>query len=43
MTEFIVYDALCGSGKTTKVKNYILDKPNERFNYKKPYLKKNNK
>lgn len=43
MTEFIVYDALCGSGKTTKVKNYILDNPNERFIYISPFLKESYK
>ena len=43
MTDFIVYDALCGSGKTTKVKNYILDNPNERFIYISPFLKESYK
>lgn len=43
MTEFVVYDALCGSGKTTKVKQYMLDNPNERFIYISPFLKESYK
>ena len=39
MTEFVVYDAMMGSGKTTKVKEYILQNPNERFIYITPFLK----
>lgn len=43
MTEFVVYDALCGSGKTTKVKKYILDNPEEKFIYISPFLKESYK
>lgn len=39
MTEF-VYDAMMGSGKTTKVKEYILENPNEKYIYISPFLKK---
>ena len=43
MTEFIVYDALCGSGKTTKVKEHILSNPNEKYIYISPFLKESYK
>ena len=34
MTEFVIYDALCGSGKTTKVKQYFIDNcEKEKFIY----------
>lgn len=40
MTEFIVYDALCGSGKTLKVKDYFLQNhESEKFIYISPFLK----
>lgn len=39
MTEIIVFDALCGSGKTTKVREYMLSKPNEKYIYISPFLK----
>ena len=31
MTEIVVFDALCGSGKTTKVREYMLSNPNEKY------------
>lgn len=43
MTEFIIYDALCGSGKTTKVKDYLVNNPNEKFIYISPFLKESYK
>ena len=39
MTEIVVFDALCGSGKTTKVREYMLSKPNEKYIYISPFLK----
>ena len=39
MTEFIIYDALCGSGKTTKVKEHILNNQDEKYIYISPFLK----
>ena len=39
MTEFVVYDALCGSGKTTRVKDYFLQNhESEKFIYITPFL-----
>ena len=44
MTEVVIYDALCGSGKTTKVKKYMLDnKDTEKFIYISPFLKESYK
>ena len=43
MTEFVVYDALCGSGKTTRVKNYLIDNPDEKYIYISPFLKESYK
>ena len=39
MTEFVIYDALCGSGKTTKVKQYFIDNcEKEKFIYITPFI-----
>ena len=43
MTEFVIYDALCGSGKTTRVKEYLLNNANEKFIYISPFLKESYK
>lgn len=43
MTEFVIYDALCGSGKTTRVKEYLLDNANKKFIYISPFLKESYK
>lgn len=43
MTEFVIYDAICGSGKTTRVKEYLLNNSNEKFIYISPFLKESYK
>lgn len=43
MTEFVIYDAICGSGKTTRVKEYLLNNANEKFIYISPFLKESYK
>lgn len=39
MTEIVVFDALCGSGKTKRVREYMLDNQEERYIYISPFLK----
>lgn len=43
MTEFVIYDAICGSGKTTRVKEYLLNNTNEKFIYISPFLRESYK
>lgn len=39
MTEFKIYDALCGSGKTSKVKDYVVtNSEKEKFIYITPFI-----
>lgn len=43
MSKIICYDALCGSGKTTKVKDYVIENPNEKYIYISPFLEESYK
>ena len=38
MTEIVVYDFLCGQGKSTEIMNVMLNNPNEKYCYIAPYL-----
>ena len=38
MTEIIVYDFLCGQGKSTEIMNMMLNNHNEKYCYIAPYL-----
>lgn len=37
-TEFVVYDAVCGSGKTERVMDYMVSNSDEKFIYITPFL-----
>lgn len=38
MTELVVYDVLCGQGKSTEIMNYMLNNPFQKYCYIAPYL-----
>lgn len=38
MTDVIVYDVLCGQGKSTEIMNYMLNNPDNKYCYIAPYL-----
>ena len=38
MTDVIVYDVLCGQGKSTEIMNYMLNNPENKYCYIAPYL-----
>lgn len=38
MTEVVVYDFLCGQGKSTEIMNMMLNNPDDKYCYIAPYL-----